>query len=517
MKLPSLILLPLFSFSLLTSGVAEDDLPEPMVSWKYPPEMTVGRVEVYRTIGDVKLNAYVFEPKGHLPTDRCAAAVFFFGGGWKGGTPGQFLPQCLHLAERGMVAISVDYRVLSRHGVLPQECVKDAKAAIRWVRANAARLGVDPDRIVAGGGSAGGHLAAATALLPGFEDADHAGVSSMPNAMLLFNPAVVMAPVEGHPEVVTAEKLADISERCDGRPLEVSPYHFVRAGLPPSIIFQGMNDEAVPFPSVQLFHQAMIAAGNRCELKAYEGQPHGFFNPGRWKAEAGAGAKLHYYKTLAEVDAFLVSLDYLKPKPIHETFDADFDAKRFLTPIPNKNTEVRDGVMWTRGASGGKYPPMVYLPVAGKDLEISFRYRHLGDGGMVWFFVDGDDGFGSVDHMLRVKLLRNGVQLEVDAHSMDPNHPMRQNTGRPADPVSKAFRLNEFLPVEEVDLKANAWHEVKLVFRGENARLSIDDQLWTKELRRANFNAAKRKLLWMQNGGEAGIEIDDVRVEGVGE
>lgn len=491
---------------------AADDQPEPPVSWKYPPEMTGSRVEVYRTIGDVKLNAYIFEPKDHAKTDRRPAAVFFFGGGWKGGTPGQFLPQCLHLAERGMVAISVDYRVSSRHKVFPQDCVRDAKAAIRWVRANAERLGVDPDRIVAGGGSAGGHLAAATALLPGFEDEDNKGVSSTPNAMLLFNPAVVLAPVEGHPDLLPAEKFADIAERCDGRPQEVSPYHFVRAGLPPSIIFHGTNDEAVAFPTVQLFQKAMSAASNRCELKAYEGQPHGFFNPGRWKDEAGAGAKLHYYKTLAEVDGFLESLDYLKPVPIVETFDANFDAKHFTTPIPNKNTEVRDGTLWTRGSSGGKYPPMVYLAVSGKDLAISFRYRHLGPGGMLWFFVDGDDGFGSVDHMLRVKLLRDGVQLQVDSHSLDSNHPLRQKQERPADKVSGAYRLNEFLPLEKADLSASAWHTVKLVFQGESVTMSVDDTRWSKTLSRANFNAGKRKLLWMQNGGEKGIEIDDISV-----
>ncbi len=97
------------------------------------------------------------------------------------------------------------------------------------------------------------------------------------------------------------------------------------------------------------------------------------------------------------------------PAPIHETFGADFNARRFITPIPNKNTQVRDGVLWTHGTSGGKYPPMVYLGVEGKDLTISFRYRHLAGGGMLWFFVDGDDGFGSEDHMLRVKLLREGV------------------------------------------------------------------------------------------------------------
>lgn len=218
--------------------------------------------------------------------------------------------------------------------------------------------------------------------------------------------------------------------------------------------------------------------------------------------------------TTALIAVLLSALQAADPAPIeiHETFGADFDARKFTTPIPNKNTEVRDGVLWTRGSSGGKYPPMVYLPVDGKDLTITFRYRHLGDGGWLWFFVDGDDGFGSVDHMLRVKLLRDGVQLEVDAHSKDEHHPLRQNT-RPADKASGTYRLNEFLPVEKVDLKSNDWREVKLVFQGEQATLSVDGKVWSKTLNRANFNAGKRKLLWMQNGGEKGIEIDDVHVQ----
>lgn len=198
-------------------------------------------------------------------------------------------------------------------------------------------------------------------------------------------------------------------------------------------------------------------------------------------------------------------------EPIHETFGPDFDAKHFLTPIPNKNTSVRGGVLWTHGSSGGKYPPMVYLPVDGKDLTISFRYRHLAAGGWLWFFVDGDDGFGSEDHMLRVKLLREGIQLEVDAHSKDPKHPLLQKN-RPPDKKSGAYRMNEVFPLEKVDLSANTWHEVKLVFRGEDVVITVDGQTWSKTLTRPNFNAAKRKLLWMQNGGEAGVELDDIQV-----
>ena len=151
--------------------------------------------------------------------------------------------------------------------------------------------------------------------------------------------------------------------------------------------------------------------------------------------------------------------------------------------------------------------------MAGKDITISFRYRHLGEEGWLWFFVDGDDGFGSIDHMLRVKLLRQGVQLEVDSHSLDAGHSMRQKSDRPADPVSKAYRLNEFLPLHNVDLSSKQWHDVKLVFQGETVTISVDGLVWTETLSRPAFDSAKRKLLWMQNGGEEGIELDDIRVD----
>ena len=204
-----------------------------------------------------------------------------------------------------------------------------------------------------------------------------------------------------------------------------------------------------------------------------------------------------------------------EPYEFGETFDQGFDPSRFQTKIPNTNTEVRNGVLWTRGESGGKYPPMVYLGVEGKDLEISFRYRHLQTGGMVWFFVDGDDGFGSVDHMLRVKLIRTGVQLQIDSHSLDADHPNRRNKSRPADKVSGAYRLNRKLPPEDIDLSANVWRQVKLVFRGDTVTLSVDGQRWSKSLKDACFDATKRKLLWMQKGGEKGIEIDDIVVKTV--
>jgi acetyl esterase/lipase len=270
----------------------------------YPPEMPGARTEVYRSVDGIDLKAWIFEPAGHRADDNHPAIVFFFGGGWNGGTPGQFRPQAVHLAERGMVAIVVDYRVKSRQGTLANVAVGDAQAAIRWVRVHASRLGIDPKRIAASGGSAGGHLAAATATLPEHDAIGAvADVSFAPNALVLFNPVLITAPISGLSNV-QAEKLEKLRLRLGAEPESMSPYHHVRPGLPPSLILHGESDQTVPYRQVKLFTEAMIAAGNRCELVGYPKQGHGFFNAHRSDNSA-------YHDTIQRTDEFLVSLGWL--------------------------------------------------------------------------------------------------------------------------------------------------------------------------------------------------------------
>ncbi|MDB4423108.1 hypothetical protein N9276_00850 [Rhodopirellula sp.] len=155
---------------------------------------------------------------------------------------------------------------------------------------------------------------------------------------------------------------------------------------------------------------------------------------------------------------------------------------------------------------------LVPLKLEGRDLEISFRYRHLQQGCLIWFFVDGDDGFGSIDHLLRIKLLTTGVQLQIDSHSLTSLHPERQNKDQPADKASGAFRLSKKLPRHLVELKTNQWHDIKLVFHQDNVTISVDDETWGHTLQHACFNMTKRKLLWLQKSGNKGLEIDDIRI-----
>jgi len=277
------------------------------------PEMSPTRTLVYKTVKDAKLQLHVFEPEGHKASDKRPAIVFFFGGGWTGGTPTQFYPQCKYLASRGMVAISAEYRVKGTHGVSPFECVTDGKSAIRWVRAHAVELGIDPNRLAAGGGSAGGHVAACTGTIDGLDDpAEDASVSSKPNAMVLFNPVLMLDVAEFAKLGIPDAWLKQVKARFGGRdPRAISPFNHVDAADPPTIIFHGKADTTVPFRTAELFAEAMKKAGVRCELVGFDGQGHGFFNLGRSEA---------FFDTLREADKFLASLGWLKGEPTVEEF-----------------------------------------------------------------------------------------------------------------------------------------------------------------------------------------------------
>src|SRR5690606_17083148 len=112
--------------------------------------------------------------------------------------------------------------VKSRQGVEAKECVIDAKAAMRWIRAHAAKLGIDPNRLAAAGGSAGGHLAAAVATLPDHDAADRS-VSTVPNALALFNPVTILASAPGFEAY--EKRRAEMEKRFGAGAESMSPYH----------------------------------------------------------------------------------------------------------------------------------------------------------------------------------------------------------------------------------------------------------------------------------------------------
>jgi acetyl esterase len=216
----------------------------------------------YRKTKQADLEIVVHYPPGWKDTDKRPGIVFFFGGGWENGTIKAFEPQAKYLASRGMIAARADYRVKSRHGVTPKECVDDARTAMRWFRQNAAKLGVDPDKIVASGGSAGGHIAACTTLMPGSEAEK---VSSKANALILFNPVLRFGP-----------QLLKKIDNDEAVGKAISPILHLAKDSPPTLLFFGTDDFL--YKQGQEFIKRSKELGHRSEMFTAEKQPHAFFH-----------------------------------------------------------------------------------------------------------------------------------------------------------------------------------------------------------------------------------------------
>ncbi len=249
--------------------------------------------ETYKTVGDRELQIRIHYPPGWKAGDARAAIIFFFGGGWNSGTTGQFLVQAQYLASRGLVAARADYRVKSRDGVTPDKCVEDARSAVRWMRRNCKRLGIDPKKLIASGGSAGGHLAACTMIAKSVEaEGDDLSISTIPQAMVLFNPVLNL----------TSERMIgrlDGDKKLAGK---ISPTLHLDKKAPPALILFGTEDGLKVFGDE--YWAKAEALGIRADKYLAEGQGHGFFNRSPWRE-----------RTLIAADKFLASLGLLKGEP----------------------------------------------------------------------------------------------------------------------------------------------------------------------------------------------------------
>ncbi len=252
----------------------------------------------YKQIDTTELFMEIYYPEKIDSTKNYPAIVFYFGGGWTNGSIKQFEHHVHYLTQRGMISILVDYRVYERHKTTPFESLKDAKSAIRFIREHADKFHINNSKIVAAGGSAGGHLASAAALIDdNNENTDNVSVSSIPNALILFNPVI-----DNGPGGYGYERIGDAYKNF-------SPLHNIKKGAPPTIIFLGTNDKLIPVETAKYYQKVMEKVKSRCDLYLYEGQEHGFFNYKNFE---------FYKKTLTEADLFLQSLGYLNKQPIIE-------------------------------------------------------------------------------------------------------------------------------------------------------------------------------------------------------
>jgi len=277
---------------------------------------------VYKTIGERKLIVEINYPDGWTATDKRPAAVIFHGNAnnpkdksgkfyplaeerARLGAPvaeskiGEaFKPLAEYLARRGMVAIRADFRTRPKDGVLTDKCLEDGISAMRWVRGNAAALGIDPERIVAVGGSGGGNVAGGVATIDEFQSPDDdRSIPPKPNAMLLFYPLLDW--------LVEHSKSEAFMEALDGD-LEfgkrISPAWHWRKDLPPTLILVGTRDPM--YESLKAFVAQWKEAGADIDIYIGEDGNHGFSQYSPWLE-----------KTTERADAFLRSIGYLADEP----------------------------------------------------------------------------------------------------------------------------------------------------------------------------------------------------------
>jgi len=284
---------------------ASHEMPEAtVVSAEKAPEATPKEIPgseafVFRKVGDAELRLFVVKPKGWVATDKRPCMVCFFGGGWSSGTPLHSITWARWAASEGLVGIAPDYRTRLRFGGTPENCVSDARAAVRWVEEHADELGVDPQKIISEGGSAGGHLAAWTAIPSAELGKDDSAPKFLPAALVLLNPVTdTKASGYGGPKRFGGDA---------ARALACSVPDQMPKQLPPTIVFHATADKTVPYSNSVAFKDKMIANGNRCELVTFDGLGHSY-NSSKY-GEAGKAAD---QKTREDIAAFLTNLALLE-------------------------------------------------------------------------------------------------------------------------------------------------------------------------------------------------------------
>ena len=234
--------------------------------------LVINKKVVYKNVGNRELSVDIFYTESSQQNTNNTAIAFFHGGGWVFGDPSEFYEACRRFARKGFVTFSFQYR-LSRNAdgtyphpdITPVESTKDARSAIRWLRENAGTLKINPAKIVAGGQSAGGQLALATALTDSVNEiSDNMKICPVPNAMLLYSSNVNT--MEAWVDMLLGERRNEI--------WSVSPYHNLKKPMPPVIAFRGDEDDQVLPYTVEMFKAKMNKLGNYYEEYVYPGMKH---------------------------------------------------------------------------------------------------------------------------------------------------------------------------------------------------------------------------------------------------
>ncbi|WP_088102856.1 alpha/beta hydrolase [Halalkalibacter urbisdiaboli] len=247
--------------------------------------------KTYKEVEERNLKLYIFEPKVNQK-DR-PAILFFNGGSFKKEpkTPVQFQHQADYFSSKGMVAICVDYRNGSDEGFLPTQAIYDVKSAVRYVRRNSSDFGVDPNKIVVCGSSAGGYITVSSIMFENLNDDneyDNQNTDHIPNFLIIF--AAGMDGVD-----IMKRRYPQLLDNAT----ELSPIHNIKKCLPTTLWLCGTGDDL--YEQNIDFIKLMKQEGNNITLKTFEGMEHGFFNYGRHQNE-------YFHITKLEIEKYLKSM-----------------------------------------------------------------------------------------------------------------------------------------------------------------------------------------------------------------
>jgi acetyl esterase/lipase len=254
--------------SLQESPLTGDQRPKPIQPAAAAVEKTLDSLPgatayVYRDGKPDPMRLFVFDPPGWKPGDRRPAFVFYFGGGWTHGNPSASVGLVRRAAAMGMVGIAPDYRTKTRFGTSPLASVADSRASLRWIQDHVDELGIDPNRIIVSGHSAGGHVALWTAI-------DKTPPGSDPNEAPKAKPAALflLAPVSD----TSPTKTGYTPYRFGADALALSPVHQLDGKMPPTLLMHADTDEVVPYRESVALNAALIKNGAVCEFVTV---PHG--------------------------------------------------------------------------------------------------------------------------------------------------------------------------------------------------------------------------------------------------
>ena len=508
------LILPLV-FVLFLSGPAFCAEPTTKAAKSKPvmgSEDPAGKPYIYKESAGKPRQMEIYFPPNHNPAEaKAPGLILFHGGGWGGGTLGQFRKACHYFASRGLVCATAEYQMLSKEDAkkLPdgetrkRVCVTDAKSAIRWFKQKAPELGIDPERIITGGGSAGGHISVLSTLNPGLNDpADPKDIDTSVVAYLLFNPAFATN---------------------DDQDAQIDVLRYLKADMAPAVVFFGDQDNWKKGWDVA-FAKLKELGNTAIDEQIAPGQGHSFFNKDPWQT-----------LTLLAADRFLIEQGLLTGEPtltppesgerlISSTSAAD---EGFTSLFNGKDLsgwegepglwKVEDGVVTGTCAGPDALNHNTFLIWRGgtvKDFELRATVR-----------VVGDNNSGI---QYRSRELPEVGPFVITGYQCDI-HPAVEHTGMTyeekgrgifglngtnvmLDPEGALWKLSEHEPVK-VDV--GEWNEYTVIARGNHLIHKINGQVSSELIDHHKAGRAMEGLLAIQlhRGNPNQVQIKELKIK----